>query len=843
MSSSTNTRKKDSMTPTDTVLRNIPQLPMDATGVGQSFQKHFSHTLGRDHFNASLNYAYQALALTLRDRLVERWSATRHAYRDQQSRRVCYLSLEYLMGRTLNNALINLDLRDATERAMAEYGLEIDDLLDVEEDAGLGNGGLGRLAACFLDSCATMQLPVIGYGIRYTYGMFHQHIDGGHQVECPDHWLRNGYPWELRRPELIQRVRYGGHSERYRDEEGRWRYRWVGSHDVFALPYDVPLPGFQNDTVNTLRLWRSVATDEFDLDEFNAGGYSQAMAAKNAAEQITMVLYPNDASENGKALRMQQQYFLVSASLQDSIRHYVSQNGEDFTKFAEQFCFQLNDTHPSMAVPELMRLLVDEHRLSWDKAWAIVSHTIAYTNHTLLPEALERWSVPLFKQLLPRLLEIIYEINARFLTQVAQTWPGDSDRLRRLSVIEEGDTAMVRMAHLAVIASYSVNGVSALHSTLIKSELFPDFYAMWPERFNNKTNGVTPRRWLYACNPALSALVDENIDGSWITDFSKIEGLRPLADNPQFRRQWDQAKQTNKARLAEYIEETYDYKVDPTHLFDVQVKRIHEYKRQLLNALHVVHRYLRIKSGDVSGLAPRCVIIGGKAAPGYDFAKLIIKFINNVAEVVNSDPAVSPWLKLIFLPDYSVSKMELLCPATDLSEQISTAGKEASGTGNMKFMMNGAITIGTLDGANVEIRDAVGHDNFVLFGLDAEEVTARKRDYRPSEIVAADAELRAVLDLIRNEHFSQFENHIFEPILDALLSPTDPWMTVADFRSYIDAQSYVDEIWQDRDRWIMMSIKNCASSGKFSADRTIADYNNDIWKLKPIDPRAHIDSQ
>lgn len=811
-----------------------PPLARDAAGFAVDFQRYFCHTLGRDRVGHHPHYLFTALALTLRDRLMENQNYTRHAYERHDSRRTCYLSMEYLMGRALNNAVLNLDLDHNIRAALAQLGLALEDIAEYEHDAGLGNGGLGRLAACFLDSCATLGLPVIGYGIRYRYGMFRQQIENGEQLEEPDNWLRDGHPWELERPEYTQRIQFGGRGEYYYDANRKMRARWVDTHDVLAIPYDVPIPGYHNGTVNTLRLWSAIATDEFDLEEFNAGSYPEAVAAKNAAENITMVLYPNDASENGKELRLRQQYFLASASLMDTLRQWMNRNGEDFSQFAAKHCFQLNDTHPSIAVAELMRLLMDEHGLSWDRAWKIVTECMAYTNHTLLPEALERWPVRLFEELLPRHLQIIYEINARFMAEVARRWPGDTERQRRMSLIEEGQEAMVRMAYLAIVGSFSINGVAELHSALLQQGLFRDFYQLWPDRFRNVTNGVTPRRWLAASNPKLAHLITDTIGSGWVTDLDQLEKLVPYADEPAFRDHWWAIKQSNKARLAQLVATECDIQFDPAALFDVQVKRIHEYKRQLLNILHVIHLYCRIKRGDTDNWVNRCVLIGGKAAPGYVMAKLIIKFINNVAKAINDDATVRERLKVAFLPNYSVSAMEIICPGTDLSEQVSTAGKEASGTGNMKFMMNGALTIGTLDGANIEIREAVGEENFFLFGLDAEQVAKMREHYNPAQVIEQDAELKEVIDLIRSGFFCQFEQGVFDPILAAITSPDDPWLTAADFASYVKTQQQAAAAYQNQSQWTRMSILNTASSGRFSTDRTIADYNRNIWQLEPV---------
>jgi len=814
----------------------LPPLAMDAEGIAEDFQRYYAHTLGRDRDCRSAYYPYKALAITLRDRLMERWKRTRQAHDETDCRRTYYLSLEFLMGRTLCNAMLNLGVGNHVELGLYQMGLLLEEISASEPDAGLGNGGLGRLAACFLDSCATLQLPVKGYGLHYEYGMFRQLIENGYQVEEPDHWLRDGNPWELERPEYTQRIQFGGRTEFYRDHAGRLAVRWVDSHDVLAVPYDIPIPGYRNDTINTLRLWKAAATDEFDLDEFNAGSYPESVAQKNEAEHITMVLYPNDASESGKQLRLRQQFLLASASIKDVIREWIRLNGRDFSRFAEKNCFQLNDTHPAISVAELMRQLVDEQHLEWDEAWSITSRTMAYTNHTLLPEALERWSVQLFEQLLPRPLQIIYEINARFLAQVASRWPGDNERLRRMSLIEEGHVPQVRMAYLAIVGSFSVNGVAALHSKLLVEGLFRDFYELWPHKFNNKTNGVTPRRWLAMCNAGLRDLLNETIGSGWVRDLAQLERIAPHAEDRAFRERWHTIKQDNKRHLAETVARLCHVDFPVEALFDVQVKRIHEYKRQLLNILHVIHLYNRIKRGDIKDWTPRCVLIGGKAAPGYAMAKQIIKLINNVARVVNGDPETEGLLRVAFLPDYRVTLMESIAPGTDLSEQISTAGKEASGTGNMKFMMNGAVTIGTLDGANIEIREQVGDDNFFLFGLTAAEVEQRRGHYDPNGMIAADPALLQVMNLLESGHFNQFEGGIFDSVIFAIRNAHDPWMTAADFRSYIEAQERAAAAYRDRDHWVRMSVLNTAYSGRFSSDRTIAEYNDDIWRLAPVPP-------
>ncbi|WP_405241406.1 glycogen/starch/alpha-glucan phosphorylase [Lentisalinibacter salinarum] len=818
----------------DIELLQTPELPMTADAILRDFTHYFGRTLGRRTIRTQAPYLYQAVVYATRDRLMERWGRTRMAMERDHVRRCSYLSLEFLMGRLLRNALLNLGIEEETAEALNRIGLDLEDVYERELDAGLGNGGLGRLAACFMDSCATLELPVVGYGIRYQYGMFHQQIENGFQVEEPDPWLRQGFPWEVERYEFAQRVRFGGRTESHTDAGGRTRYRWVDTHDVLAIPFDVPVPGYRNDVVNTLRLWSAAATDEFDLDEFNAGSYTRAVATKNEAENITMVLYPNAESENGQELRLRQQYLLASASLQDMLRYHTYHHGNDVSEFAARNCVQLNDTHPAIAVAELMRILLDEFDLDWDEAWAITRSTMAYTNHTLLPEALEMWPVSMFRRLLPRLLDIIYEINARFIGEISRRWPGDNERIARMSLIQEGSEPMLRMAYLAIVGSFSVNGVAELHSRLLTDGLFRDFAELWPSRFNNKTNGVTQRRWLAACNPDLAELISARIGSGWVTDLGQLAKLREFADDTGFQAEWRRVKLGNKHRLANDIAAKTGLTLGTEMLFDVQVKRIHEYKRQLLNVLHAVHLYDRIRRGDAEDLVPRAIIIGGKAAPGYVMAKNIIKCINNVAQVINSDPDVADRLRLVFYPDYNVSAMELICPAAELSEQISTAGKEASGTGNMKFMMNGAITIGTLDGANVEIREAVGQDNFFLFGNTVDEIRELRQHYDPRAVIDADEDFRRVMHLFDSGHFSRFEPGVLDPVIASIREPADPWFTAADFRSFVDTQAAAEAAYGDTAGWTRMSILNTASSGRFSTDRTMRDYNDEIWKLEPV---------
>ncbi len=822
------------------LLIDTPKLGMDAASITADIRRHFNHTLGCDKHSVSAHHVYEALVIALRDRLMERWKSTHYSYQAKECRRTQYLSLEFLMGCSLGNTLLNLGIQEEVDKAVSTLGLKLEDVMSVERDAGLGNGGLGRLAACFVDSCATLQLPVMGHCIRYEYGIFRQRIEHGEQVEQPDHWLAFGNPWELERTEFIQRIKFRGRVQFGENEQGQLEVRWVDTDDVLAVPYDIPIPGYRNGTVNTLRVWQAVAVEEFDLAQFSAGFYIEAVSGRMHAETISKVLYPNDASESGKELRLRQQYFLTSAALQDVMRRWLRDQGDDFSTFAEKNCFQLNDTHPAVAVAELMRLLMDDRSMGWDQAWAITSRSMAYTNHTLLPEALERWPVRTFRELLPRILDIIFEINARFLSEVASRWPGDTDRQARMSIIEESVDPQVRMAHLAIVGSFSINGVAALHTKLLKEGLFKDFYELWPDKFNNKTNGVTPRRFLALSNPELGALLTETLGPGWEVDLTKLRKLESNVEDAAFRKRWQQVKRGNKIRLAKMVEADCGVKFNPDAMFDIQVKRIHEYKRQVLNVLHVIHLYDRIKRGDTAGWTPRCVLIGGKAAPGYWLAKRIIKFVNNVANVINNDSVVGDLLKVAFLPNYRVSAMEIIGPAADLSSQISTAGKEASGTGNMKFMMNGALTIGTLDGANVEILEEVGEENFYLFGLTEEQVAARRRDYDPQRIIREDEDLSRVMHLLDSAHFNQFEPGFFDAIVGSLRSPSDPWMTLVDFRSFIDAQRRAAEAFLDQEGWTRMSIINTAKCARFSSDRTIQDYNRDIWKLEPIAPESSL---
>ncbi|HVI95008.1 MAG TPA: glycogen/starch/alpha-glucan phosphorylase, partial [Anaeromyxobacter sp.] len=759
---------------------------------------------------------------------------TQQAYYKNDAKRIYYLSLEFLMGRALENNLLNLDLYDPMRAALKDLGLDLADLLSPEPDAGLGNGGLGRLAACFLDSLATLAYPATGYGIRYEFGIFDQEIRNGYQVERPEEWLRFGNAWEIPRPENIVPVSFYGRTEHAVDEHGRLRVRWVEARHVLGMPYDVPIAGYRNGTVNTLRLWRARASQELDLADFNAGDYLAAVEDKDLSESISKVLYPNDVTVMGKELRLQQQYFFVSCSIHDIVMRHLRTH-ENFQSFPDKVAIQLNDTHPAVAIAELMRVLVDERDIEWDEAWEICRATFGYTNHTLMPEALERWSVDLFGRVLPRHLEIVYEINRRFIEGVRAARKADEGAIQRMSLLEEGPVKQIRMANLAVVGSHSVNGVAALHTELLKRELFRDFHQLWPERFNSKTNGVTPRRWLLQANPDLANAISDAIGPQWVTDADELKRLEPLGEDAGFRRLFRAIKRDNKARLAEIVRAENGITLDLDAIFDVQVKRIHEYKRQLLNVLRVASEYLRMKEDRSYQPFPRAYLFGGKAAPGYAMAKWVIKLVNSVGDVVNHDVDVQGRITVAFLKNYRVSLAERIFPAAEVSEQISTAGKEASGTGNMKFAMNGAVTIGTLDGANVEIREEVGADNFFLFGLTVEQVAAlRKRGYQPWEVYRSDRRLKAVLDAIASGVFSPGEPGLFRPIVDSLLNGGDPYLVLADFASYCAAQEEVERAYRDPERWTRMAIVNVARSGKFSSDRTIREYANEIWGIKPV---------
>ncbi|MBW4633148.1 MAG: glycogen/starch/alpha-glucan phosphorylase [Iphinoe sp. HA4291-MV1] len=839
---------------------------MDIETLKRAFFDNLYYIQAKDRGWATAHDYYMALAYTVRDRLLHRWLKTvEQTHFQKDVKVVCYLSAEYLIGRQLGKNLTNVGLHEQARQVVQESGFDLYDLMEQEDEPGLGNGGLGRLAACFLDSLSTLDIPAIGYGIRYEYGIFQQVIRDGAQVEVPDRWLRFGNPWEIPRPDYTMEVKFGGHTEAFTDEHGRYQVRWIPERTVLGTPYDIPMVGYNTNTVNTLRLWSAKASDEFNLQIFNSGDFINAVADKVFSENITKVLYPNDNNYQGRELRLQQQYFFVSCSLQDIIRNYLQHN-DNFDYFSNKFALQINDTHPAIGIAELMRLLVDEHQLAWDKAWDITQKTFGFTNHTLLSEALERWSLSLFGRLLPRHLEMIFEINQRFLDQVLTKYPGDNEKVARLSLIEEGAEKRVRMAHLACVGSHAINGVAELHTELLKNELFRDFYELFPEKFSNKTNGVTPRRWILVANPKLALLITNKIGKGWIKNLEELKQLEAFVDDQEFRTNWRQIKQENKQDLAEYILQTTGIHVDANSLFDIQVKRLHEYKRQHLNLLHVITLYNYIKQNPHADVVPRTVIFAGKAAPGYVMAKLIIRLINSVADVVNNDPDIGDRLKVVFLANYNVALAQRIYPAADLSEQISTAGKEASGTSNMKFAMNGALTIGTLDGANVEIRDRVaalvpqssegglpcaestgggqpcgrdtgdrvGHENFFLFGLTAEQVSQIKtQGYRPWNYINSNLQLKQAVDQIASGYFSKGDSNLFKPLVESLKN-RDDYLLFADYQSYIECQQRVSEAYRNQENWLLMSIFNAARTGYFSSDRTIREYAQDIWHVKSV---------
>lgn len=803
----------------------------------QAFLDNLFYIQGKFPTLATQNDYYMALAYMVRDRLLHRWISTASEYTDQGARTVAYLSAEFLMGPHLGNNLINLGIYDEVKTAIEELGLDFDVLLNQEVEPGLGNGGLGRLAACFLDSIATLEIPSIGYGIRYEFGIFDQEIVDGWQVEKTDKWLRFGNPWEIARPEWSVEVKFGGYTTRQSDMlstvDAPAKVKWIPERTVIGIPYDTPIPGYKVNTCNTLRLWRADAPESFDFAVFNRGDYYGAVNKKVASENISKVLYPNDEQAQGKELRLQQQYFFTSCSLQDMLRILKIQE-ISFDRFHEKFAVQLNDTHPAVAISELMRLLIDEHDLPWARAWEITRKTFAYTNHTLLPEALERWSLGMFQKLLPRNLEIILEINEQFLKEVRARYPDDHGRIARMSIIDEFGERYVRMANLACVGSHAINGVAELHSELLKQDVLRDFYELSPEKFSNKTNGVTPRRWIVLSNPSLTSLITETIGEKWLKDLSKLRKLEPQAKDAAFCQAWQQIKHANKVNFAQLVKHKTGLTIDPDSMYDVQVKRIHEYKRQHLNILHVIALYLKLKANPNLALQPRTFIFGGKAAPGYHMAKLIIKLINSVGQVINNDPALHDVLKVVYLPNFNVSNGHHVYPAAELSEQISTAGKEASGTGNMKFSLNGALTIGTFDGANIEIRKEVGPENFFLFGLTAQEVVALKHSgYRPDNYLHANPLLQEVFNAIRSGIFSNGDGGLFYPLIDNLLGH-DPYMVLADFQSYVDCQEQVNQAYQDPRKWTRKSILNAIRCGKFSSDRSIKEYCEDIWKVKPV---------
>ena len=816
-------------------------LPSDKESLQRSFARHMEYSQARTRFTATPLDCFKAAAYAVRDRIMERWNDTQQAYRASKAKRVCYLSLEFLLGRALGNNLLNLGLTGPLGDALQEFGYDLEELQQQEADAGLGNGGLGRLAACFLDSLATQRLPAVGYGIRYEWGIFEQRIDRGSQVERPDPWLRRGFPWEIVRPEYEYAVGFGGSVTSAPDEQSEGdelRFTWQPAETVLALAHDVPVVGHGNDTVNTLRLWSAQADQEFDLRHFNRGDYVAAVEQRIHSQSISSVLYPKDDIPPGRELRLRQEYFFVAATLQDILRRHRDEGGT-LAELPDRVALQLNDTHPALAVPELMRLLMDREGLGWAQAWDLCQRTCAYTNHTVLPEALEVWPVDLLGRLLPRHLQIIYEINRRYLDGLRAHAAGDDRLLRRMSIIQEEPFKAVRMAHLAIVGSHMVNGVSALHTELLRQRLFRDFVGLWPERFCNKTNGITPRRWLALCNPGLAALLDEHVGAGWITDLDRLEALRPMAADPALRQRFGSIKRGNKERLGSWLAGNLGLSVDPDALFEVHAKRIHEYKRQLLCVLHVLHRYLRLKAGQDTDRPPRLVLFAGKAAPGYAVAKRIIELVHAAAALVNGDSDLGGRLQVGFLPNYGVSLAERLIPAADLSVQISTAGLEASGTGNMKFSLNGALTIGTLDGANIEIRDAVGPDNMFIFGHTAEQLEGlRQQGYHPGHLVEANPELAAVLELLGSPALvsTQHPDDHFRPLLDRLLHWGDRYFLLADFASYLQSQRDADSLYSTPDAWSGRCILNVAGMGRFSSDRTIREYAEEIWGLQPVAP-------
>jgi len=815
--------------------------PFDRDGLGrdraalrQSVAHRLVYSLGKDPLTATARDWFHATALAVRDRLIEGWMETTRAHDERDVKRVYYLSMEFLTGRLLSNSLLNLGLQDELKQALADLEVALDDMREVEQDAALGNGGLGRLAACILDSMATLDVPGFGYGIRYEYGIFFQSIENGMQVEHPDTWLRYGNPWELPRAEVLFPVRFGGRTLQFTDERGRLRSHWVDTEAVYAMAYDTPVPGYGTGTVNSMRLWSAKATRDFNLQLFNAGNYFKAVEQKTESENLSKVLYPDDSTQVGRELRLKQQYFFVSASLQDIVQRFLEKH-HSFDVFPDKVAIQLNDTHPAIAIPELMRLLVDIHDIPWTRAWHIATRTFAYTNHTLMPEALESWPVGLLERLLPRHLQIIYEINHRFLERVRQQYPGDEERVRRMSIIDETGERRVRMANLAIVGSHSVNGVSEIHTELLRTNVFADFDAFRPELFVNVTNGITPRRWLQHANPGLSGAITDAIGPEWTRDLGQLRQLTDCADDAAFRARFRAVKVENKRRLTRLIRSRLGLQISPESLLDVQIKRMHEYKRQLLNVLHVITRYNRIRAGQVAGIVPRTVVIAGKAAPGYALAKLVIRLIHDVATVVNHDPSVGNLLKVVFLPNYNVSNAECVIPAADLSEQISTAGTEASGTGNMKLALNGALTIGTLDGANVEMAREVGEDNIFLFGLTAAQVAARRAaGYPPWREYDRNAELRLALDMIGTGYFSPAEPGRFRHLFERLTSGGDPFLLLADYASYVACQERVDTVYAQPDEWSRRAVLNVAAMGPFSSDRTVTEYARRVWNITPV---------
>jgi starch phosphorylase len=812
-----------------------PETNQVVESLKDDIQRHVALTLGSDPYPPRQWQYYLGLCYSMRDRLLGKWLETQRAYYDSITKRVYYMSLEFLPGRFLMNYIQALGLESECREAVRDFGLDLDELLEEEWNPGLGNGGLGRLASCYMDSMASCKIPGYGYGILYDYGIFYQTIVNGYQNEGCDNWLRQDSPWVLRRGNFMYRISFYGRSEAYKDSAGEERFRWVDAESVMAMACDIMVPGHMNGHVTNMRLWRAISTRDFELEQFNRGDYIGAVQSKVESENISKVLYPNDQSPRGKELRLRQQYFFVAATFQDILRRFRKNNYSSYDCFPDQVAVQLNDTHPAISIAELMRLLVDEESLTWERAWSICQRTFAYTNHTVLPEALETWSVDLIGRMLPRHLQIIFEINRRFLDDVALRFPGRVDLLRSLSLIAEGDQKQVRMAHLAIVGSAKVNGVAELHSQILQTRLFKDFSTLYPGKFTNVTNGITPRRWLLQANPALSELITSVIGDAWVRDLGQLKELVPHAEDADFRQRWQEVKRRNKKLLARYVLRKLGMGINPSTLFDMHVKRIHEYKRQLLNVLHVITLYNRIRTESGDHHVPRTVFFAGKAAPGYFQAKLIIKLINSVGQVVNTDPKVGNLLKVVFLPNYCVSQAEKIVPAADLSEQISTAGMEASGTGNMKFALNGALTIGTLDGANIEIREEVGAENFFLFGHTDDEVERLRADgYNPVQVYESSLELKKALDMIATGHFSPEDPGLFRPIVESLLAHGDYYLVLADYENYIQAQARVSRTYEDTAQWTRMSILNTASMGKFSSDRAIMEYAREIWGVAPL---------
>lgn len=811
---------------------SINSYPPTVTAIKESIIHHLMSFQGRDPERSGAQDVYKALAYTMRDVMIQKWIATQKTFYAKEKKRVYYLSLEFLIGRSLGNSVSNLGLFEDVKTAVEELGFDVAEIRNQEEDAALGNGGLGRLAACFMDSIATLKIPAYGYGIRYEYGLFFQKLIEGYQVEGPDNWLRDGCPWEFQRSMPVFEIKFFGNVTSYQDESGRYRAKWVNTKNVMAKASDLMVPGYKNDHVINMRLWSAASSRELDLADFSRGDYIGAVESKVSSETISKVLYPPDHNYAGQELRLKQQYFFVAATFQDIMRRFKKKH-DNFDRFTDLVAVQLNDTHPSIAIPELMRLLLDVEGLNWERAWRITVDTFAFTNHTLMPEALERWSVDMIGRVLPRHLEIIYEINQRFLNEVAEEYPGNKRKLREMSIIEEGPVQMVRMAHLAIIGSHSVNGVAELHSQLLKDRIFPDFHQFFPGKFNSKTNGITPRRWLLDVNPDLASLISEKIGAGWVTNLDLLRGLEPFVEDEEFCKSWERIKFQNKVKLAEYIKKSCHVSVDPATMFDIQVKRIHEYKRQLLNALHLIHLYHRIIHGEVEGLAPRTAVFAGKAAPSYWRAKLIIKLITSIGEVVNNDPRVKDRLKVVFLPNYNVSQAEIIMPAADLSEQISTAGTEASGTGNMKFSLNGALTIGTLDGANIEIREEVGEENIFIFGMTADEAEFERKNISrtPWQVCQMNPGINNVIESIADGSFSNGDRELFKPLVDSLMDKHDQYLLLLDLESYITCQNQVNDAFLDTETWTKKSILNVARMGKFSTDRTIKQYSEEIWGI------------